>query len=559
MTLKWLINRTNKEYISYLATATSISPAIAQVLIGRGIKTPSDVKDFILADLRAMSHPSQLNGIKEAVTLIKGLKPGKKVLVWGDYDVDGITATAIMVSALRSIGLDTTYFIPNRFRDGYGFSTHAIKIARHCSADLIITVDCGITSFEAVEYIKKHGIDVIITDHHEPAESVPDALAIVNPRLEKASVSAMLSGAGIALKVAIALGVEPERFLDLAALGTLADVVPLIGENRLIVKSGLNLIRSGQRHGLKALLHLSGIKDKELKAEDLNYTVIPRLNAGGRISDAGESVTLLLTESEETAVGIAQSLDKKNSERQKIENTVYESAIQMLEKMGITKSDPSSIPPTIVLWSEGWHEGVIGIVAGRIAEDFYRPTFIFSVKDKEAKGSARSIPEFDIHKGLSICKELLISFGGHRGAAGLKIKVSDMNRFEEVISSIVEKTVKDFTPSIQVDAEIMLEEIKPSMIRELSQLEPFGYGNPEPFFGSKGLEIVKPRLVGNNHLKLKLKSKGRIIDAIGFDMGRPSEDLQESALIDAVYTINMNEWNGTKTPQLSLKALRVSI
>lgn len=551
---KWLINRTNKAYISYLSNASSISPAISQVMINRGIKTPSEVKDFLSPDIRAMSEPFEIEGIRGAVeAVIDAKNAGKKILVYGDYDADGLTATSIMVSCLRRLGADVSYFIPNRFLHGYGFNLNAISLAKEISASLIITVDCGITSFEAVESAKKEGIEVIITDHHEPIRvgsqaKVPLAHSVINPKLNGSQRTFHLSGSGVALKVAQALGMDTYEFLDLTAIGTVADMVPLTGENRVIVKEGLSIIEKAIKPGIKALSSVSGLEGREIKANTLSYTIIPRINAPGRLSDASDVVELLLSEDEDVAFRIAKGMDKINSDRQKIEESVYNSAYRMLGQMPLTSA--------IVLWAEGWHEGVIGIVAGKIADAFKRPTFILSIKDGVAKGSARSIPQFDIHKGLSDCKGLLMAFGGHPQAVGLRLSIDNLNPFKEKITAIVESEVKDFIPALEIDAHIDINEITFGLVREISSLEPFGYGNSEPIFGSKNLTPINPRVVGEKHLKMKLKGNGKAVEAIGFDMGGFMEKLEESDTIDAAYTVNINEWEGGRTLQLNLKGLR---
>jgi len=550
---RWLVTRTNREFVSYLSRASSVSPALAQVLINRGIKTPEAVRDFISGG--ALKEPFALAGVREAVEAISSAKrAGTKVLVHGDYDVDGVSATAIMVKALRLYGLDAGYFIPDRFRHGYGFGPHGVEAARETGAGLIITVDCGITSFEAVELAEKHGIGVIITDHHEgavppsllgEAPKVPPALAVINPRLSDPG-GCNLSGAGVALKVAMGLGFPPEDFIDLAALGTLADVVPLLEENRVILKNGLALIKEGAKAGIKALKSVSGLDGRDIKAQNLSFTLLPRINAAGRISSAGDVVELLLTESEDAASQIASSLDRMNSERQRIEETVYKSAMAGLEAKGAK--------PAIVLSGEGWHEGVIGIVASKMAEAFSRPVFILSLKDGMAKGSARSIPGFDLHSALAGCREHLISFGGHKQAAGLRLRAEDLEAFEERIISVVQSHVSEFVPSLRVDADIGLTEVGFGLVNELEALEPFGEGNPLPLFGSRGLEMVSPRVVGSGHLKTRLRAGGRSFDAIGFEMGGLLETLGDT--VDAVYAVTINEWEGGKTLQLNLKGLR---
>lgn len=561
---RWLVNKTNPEYIRYISKTTSISPTFAQILINRGIKTPEEISYFLNPDLSRLSDPFDILGIKIAVDrIMEASKRGERVLVHGDYDADGLTATAIMVQTLRMLGVNIHYFIPNRITHGYGFNPASVKIARELGATLIITVDCGITSFDATTLCKKEGIDVIITDHHEPLPLLPDALAVINPKISNLKSQILnLSGAGIAFKIAQALdlslvsalgGRHSSLLLDLAALGTMADVVPITGENRIIVKEGLRLIENGTRVGLKALKKVSGIDERRLKSGLLSFTLIPRINAPGRISDANDVVRLLLTDSEDEAVEIASRLDKLNSERQQIEEMVYQEAISNLNNKDVNSA--------IVLSGEGWHQGVIGIVASRIAEAFYRPVFIISVDGGVAKGSARSIPPFDIYKGLTDCRELLTGFGGHKQAAGFKLHPEDILSFEGKINRIVNETLteEDFIPTLEIDAEVNLSNIDYSLMRELEMLEPLGTGNPEPLLGSKRLEVLSQRTVGNNHLKMKLKQGGHYIDTIGFDMSSFSDRLDASTTIDVVFTPSINEWERGKYLQLSLKAFRPSL
>jgi single-stranded-DNA-specific exonuclease len=580
---RWLVNKTNPEYIRYISKTTSISPTFAQILINRGIKTPEEISYFLNPDITRLSDPFDIPCIKIAADrIIEASKIGERVLVHGDYDADGLSATAIMVHALRMLGLDVHYFIPNRMEHGYGFGSASIKIAKEFGATLIITVDCGITSFETVALCRKEGIDVIITDHHEPITSqksevtplrpplvrgelkggflLPDAVAVINPKISNPqSPISDLSGAGIAFKIAQALATvhsspfTVHSFLDLAALGTMADVVPITGENRIIVKEGLRSIENGTRVGLKALKKVSGIDERGLKSGLLSFTMIPRINAPGRISDSNDVVRLLLTDSEDEAVEIASRLDKLNSERQQIEEMVYQEAMCRLNNKEVNSA--------IVLSGEGWHQGVIGIVASRIAEAFYRPAFIISIDGSIAKGSARSIPPFDIYKGLTDCRELLTGFGGHKQAAGFKLHSEDLLSFEEKINRIVKETLteEDFIPTLEIDAEVNLSNIDYSLMRELEMLEPFGTGNPEPLLGSKRLEVLSPRTVGNNHLKMKLKQGGHYIDTIGFDMSSFFDRLETLTTVDVVFTPSINEWEGGRYLQLSLKAFRPSL
>lgn len=584
---RWLINRTNPEYVKYLSQAASISPVFARVLINRGVKTAADINDFLYPGITSLSDPFELSSMKTAVGRVKfALQRNERILVHGDYDTDGLTATAIMLQALRGIGLDVHYFIPNRILHGYGFHAPAVDMAIKLGAKLIITVDCGITSLETVSYANKAGIDVIITDHHEPVVKgirewglgignstnpqplspiplyvLPEAVAVINPKLETHnSKLSNLSGAGVAFKFAQALALDNGLpytsddvlpLLDLAALGTLADVVPLTGENRIIVKEGLKFIHAGSRPGIRALKEVSGLNGKETRAGRLSFTLVPRLNAAGRIADAQDVVVLLLSENKEESLKLSAWLDRLNRERQQIEGDVWQEALEKLKG-----TDMSS---AIVLAGEGWHQGVLGIVASRIAEEFYRPAFIFSVENGVAKGSARSIPSFDICKGLTEASDLLLSFGGHKQAAGIKLRAEDLPAFEKAISRIVQAGLgpSDLQPALEIDANINLSAVTHELVREFSLLEPFGFGNPEPLIGAKALEVVSPRIVGNKHLKMRLKRESQSLDAIGFDMGGLLEELQGSAVVDAVFTPAINDWNNGSYLQLILKAVRM--
>lgn len=572
---KWLVSRTNPGYIKYLSKAVSVSPAFAQVLVSRGIKTPQAIDSFLNPHISGLSDPFEIDGVKTAVERVKhAADTNETVLVHGDYDADGLTATAIMVHALRTAGIEVHYFIPDRIAHGYGFNPAAVKIAKKFGASLIITVDCGITSFDAAACAKKEGIDVIITDHHEPVKKIqdarykvqdkenhesfelPEAAVIINPKLSSPdSPFSILSGAGLAFKIAQALDSalstqHSALLLDLAAIGTMADVVPLTGENRILVKEGMKLIHEGRRQGIRTLKSAAGLDKRELRAGLLSFTLIPRINAAGRISDASDVVRLLLSETEGEAEGLGSWLNRLNAERQKIEEAVYQKAREALRVMHDEHA--------IVLSGEGWHQGVVGIVASRIAEEFYRPTVILSIEDGIAKGSGRSIPSFDLCSGLAECKEFLLSFGGHRQAAGVRLKVENIPLFEKAMQRIVETALskEDLVPSLEIDADVVLSEVNHSLIRELAMLEPVGCSNKEPFFAARKLEVVNPRIVGNNHLKMKLKHGALSVDAIGFDMG--STEVSGAARVDAVFTPALNEYNGSSYLQLNLKALRPS-
>lgn len=575
MNLRWVINRTNPEFLQYLSRSATISPLLAQILVNRGIKTVAGVNDFLNPGISGLSDPYELPGMRQAVDRIRAaLLANERVLVHGDYDADGLTATSILLYTLKKIGLETEFFVPNRVAHGYGFNRHGVDIAKKRDISLIITVDCGITSFDTADYALEAGIDVIITDHHEPRRGaqagpgdrapgqalVPQASAVINPKLAAACGPASdLSGAGVAFKISQALSLErdipfsPEEsfaLLDLAALGTIADVVPLTGENRIIVKEGLRYVREANRPGVRAMKEVCGTDSREVKAGLLSFTMIPRINAAGRMADAGDVVRLFLSEAYEEAMDISCWLDRLNSERQKTEEYVY---LEALNRIGL-----EGIDSVIVVSAEGWHQGVLGIVASRLAEKFSVPAFVLSVEDGIAKGSARSVPCFDVCAGLSGCSSDLLTFGGHKQAAGLKLKADDLPAFTRAIRAFVKQSLGDdgLAPALQIDASIELPEVTSGLVREISMLEPFGCCNEEPLFGARELDVITPRVVGNNHLKMKLGKGAYSVDSIGFNMARLYEQFDRPSMVDAVFTPGINEWNGGKYLQMVLKAIR---
>ncbi len=579
MNKRWLVNKTNREFLKYLSEKTSLSTALAQILINRGYKDEESIKDFISPSMENLSDPFLMPDMKKAVARIKTAADNtEKVFVYGDYDTDGITSTALLVSALRSLGLKTSYYIPHRIADGYGFNKEGVRKAKAMGASLIITVDCGISSYEEVSMAVSDRIDVIITDHHELPEKLPEAFAIINPHMLIRQASgttpeqtvSLLAGVGVAYKLVQALfrdlrlithDSQLEDLLALVAIGTIADSVPLTGENRILVACGLKALNSecssadknSSRPWVHALKETAGKGKREFHSAVLSYTIIPRINAVGRLGDANEIVEFFLTKDAAKAKRIASFLEEQNKKRQKIEENVYKSALDMI--------DPANLDRAIVLYSPEWHPGVIGIVASRLAEMFYRPTFLFSIKDTVAKGSARSIPPFNLYKGTAECADLLLAFGGHSQAAGLKLHAENLPAFKEQINLIVENTLssEDMTPTIEIDAGVELFEVNFKLVGELNLLEPFGNCNQKPVLGVKEIEVIDPRIVGNNHIKMKIRQKAVTVDTIGFCMGNLLENIENSYAMDAVFVPCINEWNGTRSLQLNLKALRPSV
>jgi|Deesub1362A_J573_1020465.scaffolds.fasta_scaffold00171_42 single-stranded-DNA-specific exonuclease len=559
---RWLVRRTNREFLEHLSRNASISTTLAQILINRGIKEPETVRSFLSPSIDDLHDPFLLNGMDRAVERIKRARErDETVFIYGDYDADGITATALLLSELRRIGIRACYHIPNRITEGYGISKKGIEKAMACGADLIITADCGISSGDEIAEITSQGMDVIVTDHHEPPEELPPALSVINPhRTDSAYPFKYLSGVGVAYKLihALAIGLGRsgsglEEYLDLVTIGTVADSVPLTGENRVFVTYGLKYLNDDScRVGIKALKDSAGVR-REMTSGILSYTLIPRINAAGRLDDATGVVELFLTDDEEKAEAIASLLEEQNRERQRIEAEVYESACRMI--------DPGKLDSAIVLSDPSWHQGVIGIVASRLVEMFYRPVFLFSLNNTIAKGSARSIPPFHVYKGISRCSDILLGYGGHSQAAGLKLLIDNLPVFKERINRIVDETISpdDLVPVLEIDAGVKLSEVNFSLVRELSLLEPFGESNRIPLLGAKGVEITDYRVVGNGHLKMMVRQKNVSIDTIGFSMGELIDLLESATTFDIVFTPSLNEYNGTKSLQLYLKAIRPSI
>ena len=557
----WLVSSTNREFLEYLSGSFSISPVLAQALVNRGITDAGSIKDFLHPSLKDLHDPFLMPDMTKAVERLKtAVHKNETALVHGDYDADGITATALLVSTLSGLGLKTYYHIPNRITEGYGLSNKGIQKAGANGASLIITADCGISSGTEVSNALSMGMDIIVTDHHEPPEKLPPATAVIDPhRTDSAYPFKNLAGVGVAFKLIQALlqelrvadyELQLNELLDLVALGTIADSVPLLGENRIFVTYGLRKINNtAGRTGIRALKEAAGV-DGSSRAGSLSYSLIPRINAAGRVDDAGEVVELFLTGDEAKARGIANLLEKQNRERQKIEGDVLKTALDMI--------NPDDMENAIVLSSPGWHPGVIGIVASRLVDMFYRPVFLFSIKDSVAKGSARGIPPFHLYRAIAECPDLLLGFGGHRMAAGLSLDVGNLPAFKNRINRIVgEKlSAEDMVPALRIDAAVKFSDLTFNLIKELALLEPYGDSNKQPVFGAKDIAILNQKIVGDNHLKMLLKQDNINMDSIGFSMGEQLKNMGSVSSLDIAFVPCINEWNGAKNLQLNLRAIR---
>ncbi|MFH1898006.1 MAG: single-stranded-DNA-specific exonuclease RecJ [Candidatus Desantisbacteria bacterium] len=560
--MKWeKIQLSGANWQDIISDEVKISPILAKILAAQGVTKSEDAKRFLYPDLQDMHSPSLMKGVEKTINrILQAVENKQKIMIYGDYDVDGITATVLFVRVLRSMGAEVLSYLPNRFVDGYGLSTQGIDYAISNGVSLIITVDCGISAHDVVDYGNQLGLDIIITDHHEPKDILPSAYAIVNPKQAGCSYPYKdLAGVGVALKIIHALmqttnvPVSFTALLALAAIGTVADIVPITGENRIIVKHGLKILSSTREPGLVSLLEVSGIRGKVIDTADVGFKLGPRLNASGRMEDAALSLELLLSISHHEAIRLAKILDEKNTLRQQIQKEVFEEAKQLAGHRDNKK--------VIVVAKDDWHQGVLGIVASKLVNEYGCPAIVISYDNENGKGSGRSIPQFHLLNGLTKCDGFLQTYGGHKHAAGLGIKKEQVDEFRKAINVYADEvlTDEDMVQAINVFA-VDLEEVTPKLVFELENLlSPFGIGNPRPIFSSSSVEITDmPRIVGNNHIKMKISSGNRQIDTIGFGLGEVWNSISANRKkLQIAYRPQMNEWDGMSTLQLSLKDIKV--
>lgn len=552
--------------LSILSNQLKIHPIIARILFNRKIDSKEKVEKYFNNDLEELYDPFLMPGMETAVNrIIKALRDGEQIVIYGDYDVDGVTSVSILYDGIFRLGGKVSFFIPNRFKEGYGVSLQGIKNIIHRKVSLIITVDCGITAIEEVAYARQKNIDVIVCDHHEPGEQLPDAIAVLDPKLKGSTYPFKeLAGCGVAFKllqaITFKIGSDKDyasKYLDLVAIGTAADIVQLLDENRIIVRKGLEIINQSPRPGIYALLESSGLLNRELTVNAIVFILAPRLNAVGRISNAKKAVHLLNTDSIQQGRNIARILENENKARKSIDEVTFEEAKAIVERdVDLEKKR------VLVIAKEDWHPGVIGIVSSRLMEKFNRPTILISIQDGVGKGSARSTLNFDIYNAFSKLKNLLVNFGGHRYAAGLTImpdKIADLDR--EVNSlSVQDIPVAEVSPKLNLDAEIKLDQLNASFFNGLKKLAPFGPGNMRPVFVTYNLETYGNILVvGNNHLKVKFKQKGVVLDAIGYNLGEYADLIRKpDSKINCAYVLEETKWNGQNTIQMRIKDFEVS-
>jgi single-stranded-DNA-specific exonuclease len=564
--LKWVVtDPPDQETLKELVDVLGVPRVIAKILYNRGITSLEDAKLFFKSDWNDLYDPFLMKDMDKATDrVIQALQQEERIFIYGDYDVDGITGVSLLILFLKEQGGDVVFYIPNRLQEGYGLSTAGIEQAFNVGAKLLISVDCGITGIDEVALARQRGIDVIVSDHHEPSSTLPDSIAILDPKREDCQYPFKeLAGVGVAFKLVQAVSQKLDldekayrQYIDLVALGSAADIVPMIDENRLLVKKGLESINRHERLGIKALVDSSGLSRKKIGTGQIVFILAPRINAVGRLGNAERAVRLLINDSEQQARNIANILESENRNRKSIDEETFQEALELIESVYDEESDHA-----VVLSKEGWHSGVIGIVASRIAEHVYRPTIMIAVENGIGKGSARSISNFDIYSALQTCEQYLLGFGGHRYAAGLTIELEKIDSFRKAFKKAASEMVTedDLIQRLKVDAEIAMSEITPKLIRILNQFAPFGPQNMRPVFLSRNLQVVgTPRVVGKNHLKFRVRQKGgEVFDAIGFDLGKlhycltPGEEN-----LDMVYVVEENYWNDQVKIQLRVKDLR---
>lgn len=528
---------------------------VSRLLYNRGINDPSEAEIFLKADKRLAIDPFSIPDMHLAVNRVyKALLSGEKIAIYGDFDVDGITATALLVQGLGELGGDVVPYIPHRMQEGYGLRIPALEKLRNQGVTLVITVDTGITAFTEIEKARKMGMEILVTDHHVPLNELPPASIIVDPkRTDSTCPFKEFAGVGVAFKLLEGLLSGSRRddllnnSLELVTLGTITDMSPLVSENRHWVKSGLHLLNRTRRVGLVELMNVANIEKSRLTAETISYQIGPRLNSAGRLDDAGTSYQLLVTQDRAQARILATNLEEKNRERQRLVAETYDKARRQILEDGadrvILMASDADYPP-----------GVIGLVAGRLADEFYRPVILFKIGEDVCRGSARSIPEFDLMEALKSCHHLLTKYGGHARAAGFNIHTRDMQQLQKRLRSLAEEqlTGLDLRPHIDIDAEVSLSAFAGGTFEEMRQLEPFGMGNPTPVFLSRKAEVVEQKLVGsqNDHIKLKLRQDGIVWDTMGFRMGNYLGELARH--IDIVYSVEVDNFNGKGQLRLNL-------
>ena len=562
MNKKWQFCEGDEKKVEELSNKYNISKLLATILVNRNIIKDEDIRIFLNPTRNDFHDPYLLPDMEKAVDrIVTAIKNKEKIVIYGDYDVDGITSITVLKSFLEERGLQVDQYIPNRLEEGYGLNKPALEEIASKKYDLMITVDCGISAIEEIDYANSLGIQTIITDHHEPVEELPKAFAVIDAkRKDNKYPFRELAGVGVAFKlsqaISIRLGLEEKeylKFLDIVCVGTISDIVPLVDENRVITKLGLRLVQQTKNIGLKALLQASGYN--KIDSNTVSFGIAPRINASGRMGYQEDALALFLSKNIVEVNDLVKKLNGYNTKRQEIERNIYNEALAKIENEHLDNNN------VIVVGGNGWHHGVIGIVASKITDLYFKPSILLCFEDDIGKGSGRSIPGFDLHEALNKCSNSLEKFGGHAMAIGVTVKKDNLDQFENDIEKIAEESnIKDIVPIINIDAEIDLNNINKDIVESLSALEPFGEGNKMPLFAYRNLKINSIRALSEGkHLKLTLKDNNNIINAIGFNMGYLVNDYLIGDKVDVVGVLEINTFNGVDNLQINLKDIMKSI
>ncbi|MEG2583738.1 MAG: single-stranded-DNA-specific exonuclease RecJ [Oscillospiraceae bacterium] len=560
---KWILKEFDKAKVIEMAKNFSISPLTSIILYNRGVREEADVKRFLSRDLGIMHDPYLMKDMDRAVDRIKEARDKKeKITIYGDYDVDGITSIAIIYKHLKEMGIEVGYYVPDRIQEGYGVNKDALDKIKTDGTTLIITVDTGITAVEETEYAKSIGLDIIITDHHECKEKIPDAYAAIDPKRKDCVYPfKSLAGVGVVFKLIHALDENKslpdliEKYSDLMCLGTVADISPLIDENRIIVTEGLKRFKTTKNVGLKALIDVS-TNGKAITTSTIGYIIAPRINASGRLGCASRSVDLFLTDDVKRAHELAESLCEENILRQQTEQKMFKEAIEYIENHPEIKDDK-----VIIIPHENWHHGIVGIVSSKITEKFYKPSILFAIDGDEAKGSGRSVKGYNLFGALENSSDLLEKFGGHELAAGLSIKTENIEKFRTKINAFsVDKLDESLmVPTILLDAAIKVPYITSETVYDINRLQPFGVENPTPAFAVRDIKIHRISVMSDGkHLRMTLLKDGKYLDSVGFGMGDYFQYLKEGDFIFVAFALDINDYKGFQNVQLILKDIKLS-
>lgn len=564
MEKRWNLKPVNLQKVSALQESLKIHPALCTMLTQRGVETFEQARRYFRPSLQDLHDPFLMKDMAKAVSrIIQALDNKEKILVYGDYDVDGTTSVACMFRFLKSLDANVEFYLPHRYKEGYGVSKAGIEFAISNGFNLIISLDCGIKSVELVGYAKTNGIDFIICDHHLPDETIPPATAILNAKQTDCTYPYKeLCGCGVGLKLIQALCQTLDlpderwtRYLDLVATAIAADIVSMTGENRVLTFFGLKQVNENPSTGIKALMHLAELKEK-MHVNNLVFVIAPRVNAAGRMDDARKAVELFIEEDFDKALALAEQLHSDNTDRREADSTITEEALSLLEN-----DAKNHHRKTTVLYQGHWHKGVVGIVASRLIEKYYRPTIVLTNSGEKVSGSARSVIGFNVYEAIHQCRDLLDNYGGHFYAAGLTMKAENVTafqtRFEEVVAASISE--EQLVPEISIDTEISFKDINSKFYDIICQMEPFGPDNMRPVFIAKNVyESGSSRIVKEAHIKFQLKQGSIMVDGIGFGMAEKFGLLQPNVPLDVVFTLDENEWQGNKKIQLRVIDLKIA-